>query len=84
MTLIVKCKNGHRPCAGLRCLFGSFGNEGGCTCDPGAAGAAGAAAAALKERLGRLGQLLLWQLLLYGATDRRVGLVWSGRLVLLH
>ena len=81
----VKCKNGHRASAGLRCLFGSFGNKGRCTCDPGAAGAAGAAAAALKERLGRLGRLLLRQLLLYGApTDRRMGLVWSGRLVLLH
>ena len=71
-------------CAGLRCLFGSFGNKGGCTCDPWAAAAAGAAAPALKERLERLGRLLLRQLLLYGATDRRMGLVWSGRLVLLH
>ena len=79
MTLIVKCKNGHRPCAGLRCLFGSFRKKGRCTWEPGAAGAAAAAAAALKERMGR--RLLLGRLLLHGAMDRGVGLACTGRLV---
>ena len=44
----------------------------------------------MKERLGRLGRLLLGRLLLHGAQlhhgtmGRRLGLVWSGRLVLVR